>query len=114
VQRKKSEEKDPGSDVSAFFLGEDVRTKLRNIHTSTQGWYGGPGMGVILLSLPLLSFIIVNCMPEVLETEFLVDKTTFKTRLFFMRTEFFTLTVSGPARCAINIHRAMHDVEISW
>jgi hypothetical protein len=43
-----------------------------------------------------------------------VDKTTFKTRLFFIRTEFFTLTMSGPARCAINIHRAIHNVEISW
>jgi hypothetical protein len=71
VQREKSEKKDPGYDVSAFFLGEAVRTKLRNIHTSTQDSYGGPGMGVILLSLPLLSFIIVNFMPEVLETELL-------------------------------------------
>jgi hypothetical protein len=32
--------KDPGYDVLAFFFGEAVRTKLRNIHTSTQDWYG--------------------------------------------------------------------------
>jgi hypothetical protein len=70
VQREKSEKKDPGYDVSAFFVGEAVRPKLRNIHTSTH-WYGGPGMGGILLSLPLLSFIIVNFMLDVLETEFL-------------------------------------------